>query len=494
MLAALAVFETIVVLLLAGESWSIDWISMALIAVNIVIWGIPIFLEIKSEHFDFFHPLVFTALFFGLPMILIKGSYLALGGESLLFSLTDNPDHYVHLALVVMAAGWSAVLLGFYLPLGGSVGRRFRLPKWLMSERRLKLLPVTVVFSIGVLINLVLIRQGAFGSSLSEITGDLTLVSMLRPFSAVMSMAFFLLVFGTARYSNAKGWRITSIIAGILILGFTFVSGSRSAFFSIMIIATMAIYYARYARVVMRKLIPFLIISVVSLAIGVLVITQFRNMRLSMYRDLPVTVGETISLMGGALENTGEMLFNEQVGLIGMSFIDRFVGIDTLGVTLARAKSLVSAEREAGIHNNIVNELIVGFVPRTIWPDKPLVGEFGLAFTRIYLESPYRSSNGPTMFGDLYRNFGYLGIPIGMFIVGLYLRILYESLIIRGLRSTFTPLFYVFLYWAFNWEATYTPFVLDGLRILLALLAVTVLIYLMGGLHPFIRRSANTAQ
>lgn len=482
-LAPLAMAGVVILLLLVDLPETADWLALALIGINILIWGLPVLLLFKSRHVDFFHPLVFAAFSFGLPMIVIRGIYLALGGDSAVLALTADPTYFLRLALVYLAVGWTAVLLGFYVPLGGSIIRRLHLPGWLVGERRMTLLPIVVVFVLGVGFNLMVIREGAFGSSLSEITGDLSLVSVLRPLSAMMSMAFFLLLFGSARYRGKSKWRAATMGAGIVILGFTFVSGSRAALFSTMILATMAIFYARYARLEYRRLMPFLAISIIALLVGVLVITQFRNLRIRMYSNLPVSVEETISLMGGALQYSGGLLFNEQASFIGTSLLDRFVGIDTLGVTLARAESLKSAEKAAGISNNIINELAVGFIPRMLWPEKPLVGEFGLAFTRIYLESPYRSSNGPTIFGDLFRNFGFFGVPIGMFIVGLYLRILYGSLIQRGIRSPLAPLFYVSLYGTFNWEATYTPFITNGLRTLFALATMTALIYILGGLQ-----------
>jgi len=482
-LLPLAMASVVILLLLVDLPRTVDWLALALIGVNIVIWGLPVLRQFKSGHPDFFHPLVLAAFSFGLPMIVIRGIYLALGGDSAALALTADPTYFLRLALVYMAVGWMAVLVGFYVPLGGSISRRLHLPGWLVSERRMKLFPIVVVFALGIVFNLMVIREGAFGSSLSEITGDLSLVSVLRPLSVMMSMAFFLILFGAARYRGKSQWRAATIGAGIVILGFTFVSGSRAALFSTMILATMAIFYARYARLELRRLIPFLVISVTALLIGVLVITQFRNMRVRIYGDLPVSIEETIALMGGALQYSGGLLFNEQASFIGTSLLDRFVGIDTLGVTLARAESLKSAERAAGINDNIFNDLVVMFVPRMLWPGKPLVGEFGLVFTRIYLESPYRSSNGPTIFGDLYRNFRFLGVPIGMFIVGLYLRILYGSLIQRGIHSPLGPLFYVSLYGTFNWEATYTPFITNGLRILFALVTMTALIYILGGLQ-----------
>jgi len=479
--AALAVSGVAIVLLFVELPAKMDWVALALIAVNSIIWGLPVFLQVKARQIDIFHPLVLAALSFAFPMLLIRGIYLALGGDSPFLGLTGNPSHFTRMALIYFAVGWTAVLIGFYVPLGGSIIKRLKLPGWLVGERRLTVFPVAVVFLLGVSFNLIMIREGAFGSSLSSMTGDMTLVSIIRPLCGLMSMAFFLFVFGSARYFGKNGWRASALGSGIIILGFTFVSGSRAALFSMIILATMAFFYGRYGRLGLRRIISLFGISLIGLMIGVLVITQYRNLRVSTYSDLPVSIEETISLMGGAIQDSGGQLFSERVSFIGTSLMDRFVGIDLLGVTLARAESLKSAEEEAGINNNIINELFIGSIPRVLWPAKPLLGEFGLTFTRIYLDSPYRSSNGPTMFGDLYRNFGFIGVPIGMFIVGLYLRVLYGSLIQHGIRGSLAPLFYVSLYGIVSWESTYTPFITNGVRTLFALLIMSTLIRMLGG-------------
>lgn len=59
-------------------------------------------------------------------------------------------------------------------------------------------------------------------------------------------------------------------------------------------------------------------------------------------------------------------------------------------------------------------------VPRAIWPDKPIANE-GLEFSHTYWQiGPYLSTDTPlTQVGDLYRNFGYVGVGIGLFIWGL---------------------------------------------------------------------------
>ena len=115
----------------------------------------------------------YAAVYFALPMIVVKGVFLALGGDSYWLTLTNDAPYFVNLALVYMAVGWLAVLLGFYLPLSGRISRRLPLPGLIAGERRMVLLPVLVAFSFGVIFSFILLREGAFGSALSEFTGNL---------------------------------------------------------------------------------------------------------------------------------------------------------------------------------------------------------------------------------------------------------------------------------------------------------------------------------
>ena len=481
-LSALLVAVAPIALLVVGLPETVNWVTLALIGVNIMIWDLPIWLQLRRGQVDFFHPLFFAAVYFALPMIVVKGVFLAIGGDSYWLTLINDAPFFVNLALIYTAVGWLAVLFGFYLPLSGRISRRLPLPSLIAGERRMVLLPVLVAFVFGVGFNLILLREGAFGSALSEFSGDLSLVSVMRPLSGWMSMAFFLLVFGAVRYHGKREWLVATIGAGVILFGSTFLAGSRSALFGVTISFAMAGFYSRYPHVDWRKFVPLLAFVGLTLLFGVLVFTQFRNLRSNMFGTASVSVKDTLSLTGTALQQSASQSLDQQLSFVSASLIERFVALDMLSVTLARAESLKSAEQAAGIDNNIIKELIVGFIPRTLWADKPLVGEFGLWFTRIYLDVPGSiSSNGPTMLGDLYRNFGFWGVPIGMFLVGVYLRILYGSLIQRGIHSPLAPLFYVSLYGVFNWEGTFTPFFTNGLRVVFALVTMTALIYVLGG-------------
>jgi oligosaccharide repeat unit polymerase len=143
---------------------------------------------------------------------------------------------------------------------------------------------------------------------------------------------------------------------------------------------------------------------------------------------------------------------------------------------------LKAAEDAVGISNNIVRETLFGFIPRPLWPGKPIVGDFGLWFSRLYLDLASLTSNGPTVFGDLYRNFGFLGIPFGLFILGLAFRVIYESLIVRGIPTPLNAVLYISLISVVNWEATISPVIANGLRVLFAFgTFVVVLAYLVAG-------------
>lgn len=70
----------------------------------------------------------------------------------------------------------------------------------------------------------------------------------------------------------------------------------------------------------------------------------------------------------------------------------------------------------------------VAYIPRIIWPGKPAIG-IGQWVTDNYVTTGpgiIRSSTGPSWIGELYLNFGYWGIIVGMFIVGTYFRVLHE--------------------------------------------------------------------
>ena len=76
------------------------------------------------------------------------------------------------------------------------------------------------------------------------------------------------------------------------------------------------------------------------------------------------------------------------------------------------------------LKNNIINDLLTSLIPRFVWADKPNTSD-PRAYSDLYFDYG-ENSFAITPFGDLLRNFGVIGIPLGMLIIGIYLRIIYS--------------------------------------------------------------------
>ena len=65
-------------------------------------------------------------------------------------------------------------------------------------------------------------------------------------------------------------------------------------------------------------------------------------------------------------------------------------------------------------------ELAYSFIPRFIWPGKPSV-EVGELFNKAFISGDSDSYVSPSHLGELYWNFGWPGIVVGMFVIGTIL-------------------------------------------------------------------------
>ncbi len=71
--------------------------------------------------------------------------------------------------------------------------------------------------------------------------------------------------------------------------------------------------------------------------------------------------------------------------------------------------------------------IVLSYVPRIVWADKPDMST-GLWVTANFGGGPgIESHTAPTWIGELYFNFGWPGIVIGMLIMGAYMRFLHEA-------------------------------------------------------------------
>ena len=74
-----------------------------------------------------------------------------------------------------------------------------------------------------------------------------------------------------------------------------------------------------------------------------------------------------------------------------------------------------------------IAQIAIAYIPRVLWPGKPVVGTGGF-ITEYYGYGPgLETSTGSTWLGEFYMNFGWMGIAIGMTVIGVFFRFLQES-------------------------------------------------------------------
>jgi hypothetical protein len=74
-----------------------------------------------------------------------------------------------------------------------------------------------------------------------------------------------------------------------------------------------------------------------------------------------------------------------------------------------------------------ISYIVLTYVPRIVWPGKPDV-TIGRWVTDYFGSGPLiQSATGPSWVGELYFNFGWAGIVVGMGILGVWFRFLHEA-------------------------------------------------------------------
>jgi oligosaccharide repeat unit polymerase len=84
-------------------------------------------------------------------------------------------------------------------------------------------------------------------------------------------------------------------------------------------------------------------------------------------------------------------------------------------------------------------------IPRTLWKEKPIVRVGPVLGERIFQREVIRTGVPPGFIGELYWNFGIIGVPFGMFFLGFGLKTLYRSFCQHITQNRNALLIYIFI-------------------------------------------------
>jgi hypothetical protein len=406
-----------------GDSSSRYYLFPWCIASGIVIVAPSVYLFLKGK-FDPFHPLVFAAWSFFFPGFFIGGLVLAAGFSQPYFLAFVQDEHYnLPLTFIYIMIGYAGMTLGFALPfgrrLGGWIGGL--LPAWEIKTSEIAI-PSLILLLLGCANTVLAFALGILGfQKAEEINAYDGIIFLLSLF---MTEAVFLLWLYIFRSK-------TFYVHHYLLLGLLFFTlfarsafqGNRGSFMQVIILVAFA-YGFSGRKFTLKHYVGGTALITAALIVGMIYGTTFRSIKGSQEQ---VDLAE----YAGMVEQTFDKLADQDVGTVLSNGFDalseRIDQVSSFAVVVSNYEALAPYEETMGISNNIYTDTVIFFIPRLIWPNKPIAIEPS-KYAELYFNF---SENAFTMtpMGDLLRNFGPWGVPIGMILLGILLRIIYAVFI-----------------------------------------------------------------
>ena len=372
----------------------------------------------------FVDPLVFATLSYFFPAFVVGGLSFALGLSRPSFeNLIQDPQYNLPLTIVLVGLGYAGLATGYLLPIGAKLGGWIAdiLPKADYKPDSL-LFPGVLLLLAGLANTILAFVLGRFGyQRATEFTSYDGLIFFTTLFWVQASVLLWSVIFRKSKLD----FIVIPIIGVLLFTSLTkfLYSGSRGNIIQIFLIITFSFILSGRRVSVKQGVIAGLLLTV-GLTVGMIYGTTFRNVKGTEDAQSAEQYTENIF---AAVEQVGRSDVYDTLTFGAVNFAERIDVLSTLAVVVSNYEELAPYEEIYGLSNNIWVDLSTFMIPRVIWPDKPVVAD-PRKYSDLYFDYS-GSSYAITPIGDLLRNYGIIGIPIGMFVLGFLLRLFYRSLI-----------------------------------------------------------------
>ncbi len=444
-----------------GEFYLIPWAILA----GIVILAPSIIIYFGGK-MDVFHPLVFGVWTYIFPAFVLGAVILAFGwSDPYYLTFVENPQYNLPLSLFYVVLGYVSIVAGFYFPLNKFFVLRLEriLPDWEWCPEEV-LFPGILLMAFGIGFNILGFVQGLLGFQRIDEFGLFDgLLFFLTIIYTIGNLLLWLAIFQTKSRNS-----LFYILVGLLILMIPMkmaLQGSRGSLMLSVLPVAMAFWYSG-RRLKWQHTVAFAGVLFLAVSIGIVYGTSFRNIKGSEART---EAGDYLGQISETVDYISRTDTTKLVESSMMTLFERIENLSSLGVVVANYEKLESYEESYGLKNNIYNDLVTSFVPRFVWPDKPSTSD-ARAYSDLYF-SYGENSFAITPFGDLLRNFGVIGIPLGMFIIGIYFKIIYSTLIDTATPQIWKKMAYFPLLTVVSYEAFYATVFPSMIRVLVVLFA-----------------------
>jgi Putative O-antigen polymerase len=361
------------------------------------------------------------------PLIVVSASLIFYFGLHTLWLATHTEQTQSGIAfpfaaglapsLALLGAGYIVLLVGFSLP---------RAVPRVMSQLRSWHSPgaLVVVFAIGLAGNLAAVASGGYAktSNLGQAASNVLIYKTLG-FTAIIA----LVVCACQHYSlpdkhSTYRWMMW-VMLGILVIFALSVAEKKIAFSAIFAWAASRNYI--HAHVRPRQVL-------IAIVVALFVITPI--IQASRGTEALRAVGNQSSL--GSVRTTSSTIPQR----IKNYFVDfpteALSGFDIINRRTNGSESLALAylytpSQQSFGYGQHWPDIVTSLIPHFIWPSKPVHNDTR-QFSEVYGGESQNSGNGltlaPTLPGDFYMNFGWLGILAGMFAFGVVLKVIANTL------------------------------------------------------------------
>ena len=411
---------------------------------------LPIIYQFVRQSFDPFHPLVFASWSYFFPGFAIGGFILALGYSQPYYLSFVVDEHYnLPLTFAYVMLGFGGLILGFIIPFGGTALKTVagKMPVWDWTPEQV-IKPALFLLAIGLAYTVAAFALGILGYQKVEEIGRFDgLIFVLSSFWFEASFILWLAIF-RSRKLNFIHYAVISVLVATSLSRAAF-QGNRGSLVSIFILVAFA-YGCSGKKIGSKQMFAGGSFVILALVIGMIYGTAFRTIKVTEER---MDMDKYAGVIGDTVTSISDQGIFSNIGNGFDALGARLDSITPLAVVVSNYEKLGPYEEAYGISNNIWNETVVFIIPRFIWPEKPVPTPPD-KYADLYFNFPNNSFTLTPM-GDLLRNFGPWGVPLGMILLGFILRLIYGLLREGQPFSFWKSTMYFTLVTSVSYEGTY---------------------------------------
>jgi len=358
---------------------------------------------------------------------------------------TDLPLTFFYIII-----GFAGLIIGFASPWSRRIGEFIEqrlIPKWELSDADART-GGAVLLGLGLVAMSLAFLLGIFGFQRSDEAssiGGLVATSTIFWYQATLILSLNIF------RSRSHFWGNSAIMAILLVSATAnaLLAGTRSGPMHFLLPILAAFLYSG-RKILAKHYAIFAFVVLIAILVGMIYGTTFRNVR-----ETPQMV--SFDEYAASVPKTFERIFEQDpLKVLGdglSSLTTRIELVSSVAVVVSNYEILAPYEEELGISNNIMVETFTFFIPRVVWNDKPVSIE-PAKYAELYFNFR-ENSFSITPIGDLIRNFGPIGIPIGMFFIGGLLRVLHVTLIAHRQFSYWRIPLYFLLITSVSYDGTF---------------------------------------